>query len=182
MTDQPQPQPATPEEPKPRKPWWRRWWAIALGIFVIIVIIAAIAGGEDDDDSDSSSPASSTTATTATTGTTTTTAASTATTTTTTNEAAPPATGDPSATFSQAMKDNYDGTRWWPVVTGTRIDGSNAYVTAQLDRQNQADKAVAELIARSAKNLVSTTDSLSDVKWVIVEDGAGVVITQTQVG
>ena len=46
------PPPQGPTGPAP-KPWWKRWWVIALGALVVIGIIAAIAGaGASDDDAD----------------------------------------------------------------------------------------------------------------------------------
>ncbi|MGC4960030.1 hypothetical protein [Gordonia sp. DT101] len=86
---------------------------------------------------------------------------------------------DTSAQFSQDMQDNYGTTQWWPVIVDTKIDGANAVVTAQIDR-NQ-DKDIADHIERSTVNLMTNNDGFSDVDWVIVEDGAGTVITQKQV-
>lgn len=46
----PSPQIATSPVPNdPRKPWWRRWWAIALGVLILLFVIAAIASPDDDE-------------------------------------------------------------------------------------------------------------------------------------
>lgn len=41
-----------------KKPWWRRWWVIALGVLVLVVGIAAVAGSNEADD-ETSLPAAS---------------------------------------------------------------------------------------------------------------------------
>jgi len=41
----------------PKKPWWRRWWVIALGVLIVLGIVGAIAGGGGDkDDADATTP------------------------------------------------------------------------------------------------------------------------------
>ena len=36
----------------PKKPWWKRWWGIALIAFAVLVLIGVIAGGTEDTDGD----------------------------------------------------------------------------------------------------------------------------------
>lgn len=48
-----------------RKPWWRRWWAIALWAFLGLVVVSAVASGANDANTkESSSPQPSAVATT----------------------------------------------------------------------------------------------------------------------
>ena len=37
-------------EAKPKKPWYKRWWAIVLYVFIGMMIIGAINGGFDQDE------------------------------------------------------------------------------------------------------------------------------------
>src|SRR5690625_1290431 len=37
-------------EAKPKKPWYKRWWAIVLYVFIGMMIIGAINGGFDEDE------------------------------------------------------------------------------------------------------------------------------------
>lgn len=43
---------AAPPARKQKKPWWRRWWAIAIGVIIVIAVIAAIASPAEDEDAD----------------------------------------------------------------------------------------------------------------------------------
>lgn len=81
------------------------------------------------------------------------------------------------AKLTADFKTNFGNQAWGMTVTGITIDGRNARVHAQIDR---GDKDTAEKIQRGAKNLVSSGD-YGEIDWVIVEDGAGTVVTQTQV-
>ena len=40
-----------------KKVWWKRWWAITLGVLVLLFVIASVAGGGSDGDGDMSSEA-----------------------------------------------------------------------------------------------------------------------------
>ena len=37
----------------PKKAWWKRWWAIALGVFVLLIVITSVAGGGSSDEESS---------------------------------------------------------------------------------------------------------------------------------
>lgn len=39
---------ASPAPQKPRQPWYKRWWAIALGVVLAIAVIANLGGGGQD--------------------------------------------------------------------------------------------------------------------------------------
>ena len=48
MTTEPAPQqPYFPPEPQAKKPLYRRWWAIVLGVFVALMVIGSMTGGGD---------------------------------------------------------------------------------------------------------------------------------------
>ncbi len=85
------------------KPWYTRWWVIALAVLAVLLIIGAIAGGNNDKQKTSTSEsAGSTTSTSSTTTTTkpkTTTTSSTTTTTTAPATTAPP---QPQTVFTQS--------------------------------------------------------------------------------
>lgn len=63
-------------------------------------------------------------------------------------------------------------------ITGVRMDGSNLYVTMQIDRS--AEKNKAESVAKLLKNAadLSPNEFTEKVSWVIVEDGTGTVVKQ----
>ena len=46
----PVPDPQSPNDPPQRtsKPWYRRWWAITLGVLLAIGVIANLGGGGQD--------------------------------------------------------------------------------------------------------------------------------------
>ncbi len=65
----PPPQPPPPQPPAPpiqppgppaeppsdsKKPWWKKWWVIAIGIFVLLIVIASAAGAGSDEGNESS--------------------------------------------------------------------------------------------------------------------------------
>lgn len=78
-----------------------------------------------------------------------------------------------------AIKENYGGTSWGVYIVGAEVRSGMLHVQAQIDRN--ADQDIAEKIERGVYNLVTTSSDLPKVSWVIVEDGAGVVVTQRQV-
>lgn len=45
-------QAADAEQPKNEKPWYKRWWAIALGIFLVLGFLGSIFGDDDDDEAE----------------------------------------------------------------------------------------------------------------------------------
>lgn len=131
-------------------------FAAAAAIAVAVLIITGCST-DSDDSSSASSPA-----------------------TTTSSEA--PAGPSESEQLSSVFAVNYDSTSWYPLVTGVRVDKNNAYVTAQVDRNS--DKQIAETIQRAMVNLIETGDNddqFGNVRWVIVEDSSGTVVTQQQV-
>lgn len=66
-------------------------------------------------------------------------------------------------------------------ITGVRMDGKNLYVTMQIDRATEEDKAesVTKLLTNSAS--MHPNDFTEQMSWVIVEDGAGTVVKQESV-
>ncbi len=45
------------------KPWWRRWWVIALAVLVPVLVLAAIFSSDSDDEGDETESADATTST-----------------------------------------------------------------------------------------------------------------------
>ncbi|KAA0917008.1 hypothetical protein [Dietzia sp. ANT_WB102] len=67
-------------------------------------------------------------------------------------------------------------------LVGARVEGSNLYVTLQVDRSDKATAGRAEKFYVNTLRLTNNQpDWADDVKFVIVEDGAGTVITQESV-
>lgn len=71
---------------------------------------------------------------------------------------------------------------WMDYLVGARLDRSNLYITLQVDR---SDKGTAERAKKFYVNTLQMTSNqpawTEDVRFVIVEDGANVVITQESV-
>ena len=44
--------PAPPDPESGKKPWWQRWWAIALGVLVVLIVLAVVFAPSGDDDPD----------------------------------------------------------------------------------------------------------------------------------
>lgn len=74
-----------------------------------------------------------------------------------------------------------DPNMWYGYVTDAYVDRGNLHVLLQVDRK--ADKALAERAQDALVNFIQLGDDprVSDVSYVVVEDGAGVVITQKMV-
>lgn len=71
---------------------------------------------------------------------------------------------------------------WMDTLVGARVQGSDLYITLQVDRSDKAPAVRAEKFYLYTLRLTSDQpDWTDDVKWVIVEDGAGTVITQGSV-
>lgn len=74
-----------------------------------------------------------------------------------------------------------DPTMWAGYINGTELDGSNWHVRLQVDRDQ--DEELAKKAAHAIANLIAADSDprVKDIDWVIVEDGAGVVIAQESV-
>ena len=51
--------PAPTSPARPKKPWWRRWWAIGIGVLIAVVVIVNIASPQEDDQADGATVAPS---------------------------------------------------------------------------------------------------------------------------
>lgn len=68
---------------------------------------------------------------------------------------------------------------WMDTLVGARVEGSNLYITLQMDRSDKGMAARAEKFYVNTLRLTSNQPDWADgVRFVIVEDGAGTVITQ----
>lgn len=68
----------------------------------------------------------------------------------------------------------------WPgYVVGVRVEGDLAYFTLQVDRNTADGKRLGEDAAQALSTLLGK-DDVKGISWLIVEDGAGVVIDQKQ--
>lgn len=71
---------------------------------------------------------------------------------------------------------------WMDTLVGARVEGSNLYITLQVDRSDEGTAERAERFYLNTLRLTSNQpDWADDVRFVIVEDGAGTVITQQSV-
>ena len=72
-----------------------------------------------------------------------------------------------------------DPSLWGGYLVGVRVEGSDAYFTLQVDRSTPEGKDLGQRAAQALSTLLTqeTVDELG-ISWVIVEDGAGVVIDQ----
>jgi hypothetical protein len=70
-------------------------------------------------------------------------------------------------------------TDWPGYVVGVRVEGSLAYFTLQVDG-NTADGARLGQDAAQALSTLLSAEDVAGIDWIIVEDGAGVVIDQKQ--
>lgn len=66
-------------------------------------------------------------------------------------------------------------------ITGVRMDGSNMYITMQIDRSTEKDKAesVVKMLSNSIE--MSPPEFADSLSWIIVEDGTGTVVKQESV-
>lgn len=74
-----------------------------------------------------------------------------------------------------------DATLWTGYVNGVDLDGGDLHVRLQVNRDSDMD--LAEQAAPAIANLVriSKDPRVAGVDWVIVEDGAGVYMSQEQI-
>lgn len=72
-----------------------------------------------------------------------------------------------------------DPSLWGGYLVGVRVEGSDAYFMLQVDRSTPEGKDLGQRAAQALSTLLTqeTVDELG-ISWVIVEDGAGVVIDQ----
>lgn len=67
----------------------------------------------------------------------------------------------------------------WPgYVVDVRVEGSHAYFTLQVDGSTPDGQQLGEQATRALSTLLGK-DDVKGIDWLIVEDGAGVVIDQT---
>ena len=68
----------------------------------------------------------------------------------------------------------------WPgYVQGVRVEGDLAYFTLQVDRSTAGGHQLGVDATQALSTLFGEAD-LKGISWIIVEDGAGVVIDQKQ--
>ena len=82
--------------------------------------------------------------------------------------------------FIDAATDDF-APSWAAPITGVRLDGSNLYITSQIDRN--LDEETAEKIQNLYVNSLRMTPPEwgDQVDWVIVEDGTNTVVTQESI-
>ena len=66
-------------------------------------------------------------------------------------------------------------------ITGVHMDGSNMYVTMQIDRNTEEDKADSVVSLLSNAFEMSPPEFADGVSWSSGEDGAGTVVKQKSV-
>jgi hypothetical protein len=161
------------------KPWFKRWWVWLLALIVVLVIISAIGNAIAPRESPAAAPTP--TASIAAPP-----AAATAPTTAPATESAAPG-ADNAAVFA-ALQAQFGGVTpaeafasdpslWYGWISGTRVEGSNFYVTLQVGPSDAERRDLGERAASAIPTLLPA-EAKSGLSWVIVEDATGVVIDQ----
>jgi hypothetical protein len=162
------------------KPWFKRWWVWLLALIALLVIISAIGNAIAPRESPAAVPTP--TASIATPPV----AATAPTTTATAAESASP--GADNAVVFAALKDQFGGvdpaevfasdqSLWYGWISGTRVEGSNFYVTLQVGPGDAERSDLGERAAAAIPTLLPD-EAKSALSWVIVEDATGGVIDQ----
>lgn len=83
--------------------------------------------------------------------------------------------------FSEVLID--DPSMWAGYINGVEAKRDRMHVRLQVDRSDPADKAMGERASTAIASLVRLSDDprVDGVEWVVVDDGAGVVISQESV-
>lgn len=83
--------------------------------------------------------------------------------------------------FTQVLVD--DPSSWAGYINGVEANRDRMHVRLQVDRDDPADNAMGERASTALASLVRLSDDprVSGVKWVVVDDGSGVVISQESV-
>lgn len=160
------------------KPWFKRWWVWLLALIALLVIISAI-GNAVAPRQDLAAVATPTAASA------TVTPPSVTPTAVATESAAPVA--DNAAVFA-ALQSQFGGVTpaevfasdpslWYGWISGTRVEGSNFYVTLQVGPSDAERRDLGERAASAIPTLLPA-DATGTLSWVVVEDASGTVIDQ----
>jgi hypothetical protein len=162
------------------KPWFTRWWVWLLAVVAVLVVVSAIGNAI----APRGAPAAESTPTPTITASPPVPAA--APTTATAAESASP--GADNAVVFAALKDQFGGVTpaevfasdpslWYGWISGTRVEGTNFYVTLQVGPSDAERRDLGERAATAIPTLLPA-EARNGLSWVIVEDATGVVIDQ----